>query len=110
VERHRAEAASGLPGDELLEDADGVSTRAIEIPAPASVVWPWLGQISPSPRRGLDRLVAVRGANVSVAQAAHLDLHAHLSRTESGDRDLLNGQPAAELTDDRGTMAGGCSL
>jgi hypothetical protein len=47
-----AEAASRLPGDELLEDADGVSTRAIEIDAPAADVWPWLAQMGPSPRGG----------------------------------------------------------
>jgi hypothetical protein len=46
------EAASRLPGDELLEDADGVSTRAITIDAPAGSVWPWLAQIGPSPRGG----------------------------------------------------------
>ena len=47
-----AEGASRLPGDELLEDADGVSTRAIWIDAPAAVVWPWLAQMGPSPRGG----------------------------------------------------------
>lgn len=41
-----------MPGDELLEDADGVSTRAIDIRAPASSVWPWLAQMGPSPRGG----------------------------------------------------------
>jgi hypothetical protein len=46
------EAGSRLPGDELLEDADGVATRAIEIRAPASAVWPWLAQMGPSPRGG----------------------------------------------------------
>ncbi|MDE3070247.1 MAG: SRPBCC family protein [Acidobacteriota bacterium] len=46
------EAASRLPGDELLEDADGVSTRAITIGAPASAVWPWLAQMGPYPRGG----------------------------------------------------------
>jgi hypothetical protein len=46
------EAASRLPGDELLEDADGVSTRAITIDTPASSVWPWLAQMGPSPRGG----------------------------------------------------------
>lgn len=46
------EAASRLPGDELLEDANGVSTRAIGIDAPASAVWPWLAQMGPSPRGG----------------------------------------------------------
>jgi hypothetical protein len=46
------EAASRLPGDELLEEADGVSTRAITIEAPAAWVWPWLAQMGPSPRGG----------------------------------------------------------
>jgi hypothetical protein len=46
------EAESRLPGDELLEDADGVATRAIEIRAPASAVWPWIAQMGPSPRGG----------------------------------------------------------
>ena len=46
------EASSRLPGDELLEDADGVSTRAITIDAPAASVWPWLAQMGPSPRGG----------------------------------------------------------
>jgi len=46
------EAASRLPGDELLEVADGVSTRAITIDAPAASVWPWLAQMGPSPRGG----------------------------------------------------------
>lgn len=47
-----AEAAAQLPGDELLEDADGVATRAITIDAPASMVWPWIAQMGPSPRGG----------------------------------------------------------
>jgi hypothetical protein len=47
-----AEARSRLPGDELLEDADGISTRAITVNAPAAAVWPWLAQIGPSPRGG----------------------------------------------------------
>jgi hypothetical protein len=46
------EAQTSLPGDELLEDADGVCTRAIEIDAPASAVWPWLAQLGPAPRGG----------------------------------------------------------
>jgi hypothetical protein len=46
------EAVSTLPGDELLPDPDGLSTRAIEIRAPASAVWPWLAQMGPSPRGG----------------------------------------------------------
>jgi hypothetical protein len=47
-----AEAAGRLPGDELLEDADGVATRAITIDAPRSAVWPWIAQMGPSPRGG----------------------------------------------------------
>lgn len=46
------EAVARFPGDELLEDADGVATRAIAIAAPASAVWPWLVQMGPSPRGG----------------------------------------------------------
>jgi len=46
------EAASRLPGDELLEDADGVATRAITIAAPPSAVWPWIAQMGPYPRGG----------------------------------------------------------
>jgi len=46
------EASAELPGDELLEDADGVATRATTICAPASAVWPWLAQMGPSPRGG----------------------------------------------------------
>jgi hypothetical protein len=47
-----AEASADLPGDELLPEADGVSTRAISIAAPAADVWPWLAQMGPAPRGG----------------------------------------------------------
>jgi hypothetical protein len=46
------EAAGPLPGDELLEDADGIATRAIDVDAPPSAVWPWLAQMGPAPRGG----------------------------------------------------------
>jgi hypothetical protein len=46
------EAAARLPGDDLLERADAVSTRAVTIEAPAAAVWPWLAQMGPSPRGG----------------------------------------------------------
>ena len=46
------EAQARLPGDELLEAADGVATRAITIEAPASAVWPWIAQMGPHPRGG----------------------------------------------------------
>src|SRR5215207_9688766 len=41
------EAARPLPGDDLLDAADVVVTRAIEIDAPASAIWPWLVQMGP---------------------------------------------------------------
>jgi hypothetical protein len=47
-----SEVASRLPGDELLEGAEGVITRAVEINAPAAAVWPWLAQMGPAPRGG----------------------------------------------------------
>ena len=40
-----AEARRTLPGDELLPEADVLSTRAITIEAPAAAVWPWLVQM-----------------------------------------------------------------
>ena len=46
------EVEARLPGDELLEAADGTATRAITIDAPPSAVWPWLAQIGPAPRAG----------------------------------------------------------
>ena len=48
----QAEADGALPGDELLPNADGVTTRAININAPPANVWPWLAQMGPSPRGG----------------------------------------------------------
>ena len=39
------EVAAPLPGDELLAEADIVSTRAVTIDAPAAAVWPWLVQM-----------------------------------------------------------------
>jgi hypothetical protein len=48
----RAEANARLPGDELLEDPDGCSTRAIDVRAPVAAVWPWLAQMGPRPRGG----------------------------------------------------------
>jgi hypothetical protein len=48
----RGEADGTLPGDELLADADVVSTRAITVAAPPSAVWPWLVQMGPGERGG----------------------------------------------------------
>ena len=46
------EAGGHLLGDDLLDDADGVATRAITIDAPPTAVWPWIAQMGPSPRGG----------------------------------------------------------
>jgi hypothetical protein len=40
-----AEAGTRLPGDELLEDADAVATRAITIRRAPDAVWPWIAQL-----------------------------------------------------------------
>jgi hypothetical protein len=40
-----AEAVARLPGDELLEDADLTSTRAITIRRAPEAVWPWIAQL-----------------------------------------------------------------
>ena len=39
------EAQQTLPGDELLAEADVLSTRAVTIDAPPAAVWPWLVQM-----------------------------------------------------------------
>ena len=46
------EATRTLPGDELLETADGIATRAIGIDAPPGAIWPWIAQMGPWPRGG----------------------------------------------------------
>jgi hypothetical protein len=46
------EADKTLPGDELLSDADVVSTRAITIGVAPKHVWPWLVQMGPHERGG----------------------------------------------------------
>ena len=46
------EATGELPGDGLLPDADGLSTRAIWIAAAPADVWPWIAQMGPTPRGG----------------------------------------------------------
>ncbi|HEY7296190.1 MAG TPA: SRPBCC family protein [Dehalococcoidia bacterium] len=39
------EAASALPGDDLVAEPAGTATRAIAIDAPPEAVWPWIAQI-----------------------------------------------------------------
>ena len=40
-----AEVSGSMPGDDLVEDANFQTTRAIDIDAPLKAVWPWLAQI-----------------------------------------------------------------
>src|SRR5262245_21110600 len=46
------EAAERLPGDELLEQADGVGTGAITLAARGAASWPWSAQMAPTTRGG----------------------------------------------------------
>jgi hypothetical protein len=41
------EARGEVAGDDLMPDPDVVATRAVEIDAPPSAVWPWLVQMGP---------------------------------------------------------------
>ena len=72
-----AETGAPLPGDELLTNPDTVATRAIDIDAPASAVWPWIAQMGPSPRGGaytydwIENLLGLNmleGSNTAVAR------------------------------------------
>jgi hypothetical protein len=68
-----AEAARPLPGDELLEAADIVATRAISIDAPPSAIWPWLVQMGPG-RAGAytyDWIENLFGLNMHSADRIH---------------------------------------
>jgi hypothetical protein len=64
-----AEGTSRLPGDELLENADGVSTRAISIDAPAAVVWPWLAPMVPRWRMSVELRSAGATATCATSSA-----------------------------------------
>ena len=50
--RHPPRLRDGCPGTSCSQAADGVATRAVEIAAPASAVWPWIAQMGPAPRGG----------------------------------------------------------
>src|SRR5215207_8922205 len=69
------EAARPLPGDDLLDAADIVATRAIEIDAPASAIWPWLVQMGPG-RAGAytyDWIENLFGLNMHSADRIHAE-------------------------------------
>jgi hypothetical protein len=67
------EASAELPGDELLDSAEIVATRAIEIEAPPSAIWPWLVQMGPG-RAGAytyDWIENLFGLNMHSADRIH---------------------------------------
>ena len=67
------EAARPLPGDDLLDPADLVATRAIQIDAPPSAIWPWLVQMGPG-RAGAytyDWIENLFGLNMHSADRIH---------------------------------------
>jgi hypothetical protein len=67
------EAARPLPGDDLLDGADIVATRAIGIDAPPSAIWPWLVQMGPG-RAGAytyDWIENLFGLNMHSADRIH---------------------------------------
>lgn len=78
------EAAATLPGDDLLPDPSGVSTRAVWIDAPVSAVWPWPAQMGPSPRGGAytyDWIENLMGLNMHSAD----EVLAEFQRPEVGE-------------------------
>src|SRR5215203_5612168 len=69
------EVTRRLPGDELLEEADVVATRAIGIEAPPSAIWPWLVQMGPG-RAGAytyDWIENLFGLNMHSADRIHAE-------------------------------------
>ena len=73
----QSEADAHLPGDELLAQADGVSTRAVTINAPRGAVWPWIAQMGPAPRGGAyttyDWLENILGLNMHTSDVVLAD-------------------------------------
>ena len=65
-----SEAGARLAGDELLEDVDGVSTRAVDIDAPASAVWPWIAQMGPALGAGHTHMTGSRTCLASTCTAS----------------------------------------
>lgn len=75
-----AEVAATLEGDSVLPDADAVATRAVDIAAPPSDVWPWVAQLGQG-RGGFysyDRLENLAGCDIHSAdhvEPAWQDVH-----------------------------------
>ena len=87
-----SEVAAVLPGDELEPAATAVTTRAIEIAAPPSEVWPWLVQMGY--RRGgwyaIDALERLIGAGDFLTGGSADRIVPELQDLAVGDRVALN--------------------
>jgi hypothetical protein len=69
------EATRPLSGDDLLDPAEIVATRAIGIDAPAAAIWPWLVQMGPG-RAGAytyDWIENLFGLNMHSAEQIHAE-------------------------------------
>ncbi len=69
------EVVQPLPGDDLVDNPVYVTTRAIDVRAPAAAVWPWLLQLGQN-RGGFysyDRLENLAGLNIHSADEIHPD-------------------------------------
>ncbi len=99
------EVAATLPGDELMPKPKVVSTRAVDINAPASAVWPWLVQMGPG-RGGaytydwLERRLGVEMQNTD-------EIHPELQNMAVGDEFPMPGGYAfrVEIFDPEKTLA-----
>lgn len=91
----QVERSVGLPGDELLPEADLVATRAITIQAPASAVYPWLLQLGQG-RAGFysyDALENLIGLDIHSAD----EIVPELQQPEVGDQVHLAEQVALTI-------------
>jgi hypothetical protein len=69
------EVVQPLPGDELVDNPVYVTTRAIDVQAPAAAVWPWLLQLGQN-RGGFysyDRLENLVGLDIHSADEIHAE-------------------------------------
>lgn len=83
-----SEVAAVWPGDELLPDADVVSTHTVSIEAPPEVVWPWLVQMGYG-RGGwyaIDRLERMIGAGDFLTGGSATRIVPELQDLAPGDR------------------------
>lgn len=82
------EVAAVLPGDELLSDAEVVSTQTVRIAASPERIWPWLVQMGYG-RGGwyaIDRLERLIGAGEFLTDGSATHIVPELQQLEAGDR------------------------